>query len=211
MSINTGKIDSAQPSFSGRSNCQICPKRKLGVWCQCSFSWSWIVWKVKSTTSNLFKQDFFFSPSNYWFLVLRCSVLVSLWIPANIFHGSSVSLVESEPSSMVMQSSKFYSIFCLFQPRDLRVQLRQEPMHVRVLTDPHSRAHVHTGTHIYTVYGRKAFLCLTINPSYPGLSYWNMFFILSTTDPRGGGLFEEEEGEKRAEEREVKEEEGKER
>lgn len=46
---------------------------------------------------------------------------------------------------MVMQSTKFYSIFCLFQLKYPSVQLRQERMHVRILRDTHC---AHTHTHI---------------------------------------------------------------
>lgn len=76
---------------------------------------------------------------------------------------------------MVTRSAEFYSIFCLFQLKCPSVRLRQGSVRVRMLRDTHT---VHTYTHVF-IYCSKAFFCFAINPSFPGLSYWNMFLILS--------------------------------
>ena len=70
---------------------------------------------------------------------------------------------------MVMQSSKFYSIFCLFQLKDLSVQLRQARMHVGILRHRHRHTHTHTHirthTHMYSYTAAKpSFVSLSILP-----------------------------------------------
>lgn len=98
----------------------------------------------------------------HWFPLLGSGVLVSWWISANVFHGSSVLLVESEPRSMVMQSTKFYSIFCLFQLKYPSVRLRRERMHVRILRGAHILC---THTHMYSYTAVKpSFVSLSILP-----------------------------------------------
>ncbi len=78
-------------------------------------------------------------------------------------------------------------------------------MHVRKLKN----TYVHTCTHVF-IYCSKAFLCLTINLSFPGLSYWNTFLILSTSAPERGGLGDVCEGKIEGGKRKRKRESGKE-
>lgn len=125
----------------------------------------------------------------YWFPLLRSGVLVSLWISSNVFHGSSVLLVETDPRSMVMQSSRFYyiSVSSCWRTRASssdRIACMKEYLETRI--------HQHTDTHAL-IHCSKASLCLTITPSFPGLSYWNMLLILSNPCSRGrGGVCEGE-------------------
>lgn len=76
---------------------------------------------------------------------------------------------------MVMQSSLFNSIRCLLWPKDQSLQLSRENVHVRTLSYTSVPAR-HS----------KAFLCVSINPSFAGLSHRNMFLILSAAAPEGG-------------------------
>lgn len=135
----------------------------------------------------------------YWFPSLRSGVLVSLWISASVFHGSSVSLVESEPRSMVMQSSEFYYIFCLFQLKDPSVRLRQERMHVRILRGTHIYVRTYTAV-------KPSFVSLSILPFLDCLIE-TCFLSCQPPAPEGGEVFVEGEIERESggeEEREVK-------